>query len=719
MAFLDAEAESRAEQGANRRAMAAALPVFATSIFLSAFLLFSVQPLFAKLVLPKLGGSPGVWSVAMVFFQTMLLAGYGYAHILTKNFSLKNAAFIHLAVMLLAFVVLPLALPQGWDTPPQDGQALWLLGLFSVAVGLPFFAVAANSPLLQAWFARTGHKHAADPYFLYGASNIGSFASLILYIVLFEPTMVLSSQTMAWSVGFAVLVGFIGTCGLLVVSLQGKGKAALAVETPALSGAERPGWKQRAQWVALAFVPSGLLVAVTAHISTDIAAAPFLWVIPLALFLLTFVLAFARRQWFSIETLSLVVLALAILPFLTISFAASTPVWVGLPVHLGYFFLATLLAHSFLVKLRPQASELTEFYLWMSLGGVLGGAATTLLAPLVFDSVVEYPLLLLATLLCRPSLYKPVQREAHDGKNHTNLSFQVFLIGFSILFYGAYLVISPAKETLSLERSFFGVVRVKTSADGRFIELSHGTTVHGSMKIEQQGDVPQPAAYYHETGGMAQALFAVQEKLHGRKATMGVAGLGTGAILCHRKPGETWKSYEIDQAVVRAAANPALFQYVPQCLKGDPIIIGDARLKLAGEKDGTFDYLLIDAFSSDSIPTHLLTLEAFRLYRSKLAQDGVLTIHISNNYLELESVVAALAKELGMVSRVAFITPTQQLREQDRAYPSVVVVLANSQQALGRIATDKKWRPITSRKIAVWTDDYSNIPAAVIRHLFK
>ena len=338
------------------------LPAYTLAIFVSAFLLFSVQPLFAKMVLPKLGGSPAVWSVAMVFFQTMLLAGYLYAHLLTRFLSLRNASLIHMGVMITAFVFLPLAIPEGWTNPPESGQSIWLLGLFTMAVGLPFFAVAANSPLLQAWFSKTGHAHAADPYFLYGASNIGSFASLILYIVAFEPTMAVTSQSLAWTAGFALLAIMIGFAAMLASPRAGS--EVRTVQKPStIKVQEGSLWRQRLTWIALAFIPSGLLVAVTAHMSTDVAAAPFLWVIPLALFLLTFVVAFARKPIIGVKGAARVVFVLSPVLLLKLAFGDISYPWLMLPAHLVFFFFAALLAHSLLVAQRPRAERLTEFYL--------------------------------------------------------------------------------------------------------------------------------------------------------------------------------------------------------------------------------------------------------------------------------------------------------------------------------------------------------------------
>ena len=726
------------------------LQAFAATLFLSAFLLFSLQPFFTKMVLPKLGGSPAVWSVAMVFFQAILLLGYGYAHLLASKLSLRQGAVTHLAVMAVAFVALPVAIPAGWAVPPESGQSLWLIGLFTVVVGLPFFAVSANGPLLQAWFSRSRHPHANDPYFLYGASNIGSFASLLLYIVAFEPLMTLTQQSAAWTAGFAVLAIFIAVCALLVGNRGNPPSFVVSTQQPACV----VDLYLRCQWVALAAVPSGLLVAVTAHVSMDIASTPFLWVVPLALFLLTFVLAFARKPLFSIAALSQLAPALAALVFVSSALGNVMPVWFALLGHLGFFFVAALLAHSVLVSKRPAASGLTGFYFWMSLGGVLGGAFTALLSPAIFNWVAEYPLLILAALACRPQVWSQNQQQMRvwllggllvavlinnpliakhmmpaPGMFHvlaiTALAVLAVAIrrncearhlAFSLVVVGLLFSAGSGASALSIDRSFYGVVKTVLSPDGKFNIMAHGTTEHGAMRVSEAGKKPTPVTYYHQSGGIAAALFAAQEKIGGQLAQMGAVGLGAGAILCHRKPGETWTSYEIDTAVVDTATNPALFGFVAACGNGDPVIVGDGRLKLADEPDGKFDYLLIDAFSSDSIPVHLLTIEALQLYRSKLKRDAILAIHISNRYMELRSVVAALARQSGMSGRAGIFYPPQSLAKGEHVNPGEVVVLADNETALGSIVRDNRWEPLDPGNTTPWTDDYSNVLAAIYRN---
>ena len=384
------------------------LALYGTAIFLSALLLFAVEPMFAKMVLPKLGGSPSVWSVAMVFFQVMLLAGYLYAHLLTRYVAFPVAAAIHALVLGLALLALPIGFAHGFGRPPAGDATLWLIGLFTASVGLPFFAVAGNGPLLQAWFARCGHSAGQSPYFLYGASNVGSFAALLAYPLLIEPNLTLQQQSFAWRAAYLLLALMIALCAGHVLR-----RGAPIADTGGISQAQtvHPTWRERSGWAALAFVPSGLLIAVTAHLSTDVASAPFLWAVPLALYLVTFVFVFRDRELISHR------LMLRLQPFfigvlaLLFGLAWWIPLDIVIPSHLAAFFVAAMVCHGELYRRRPAAAHLTEFYLWMSLGGALGGIFAGLAAPHLFTTVAEYPLLTLAALLARPGFFAiPIRR---------------------------------------------------------------------------------------------------------------------------------------------------------------------------------------------------------------------------------------------------------------------------------------------------------------------
>src|SRR4249920_778990 len=377
------------------------LIVYTAAIFVSALLLFSVQPLFTKMVLPRLGGSPAVWSVAMVFFQSLLLAGYAYAHYLMRLRNRVIPVVAHLALLAIALATLPLSIATGWGEPPTSGYALWLLGLFAVSIGLPFFALAANNPLLQAWFVRTGHPNGPDPYFLYASSNIGSFLALLSYPVLLEPMFALRTQNLIWTGGYGLLIVLIASCGVLL--LRSPAKAAelnMPADDP---DAPAPSWILRARWIFLAAVPSGLLIAVTAHISTDVAAAPLLWVLPLSLYLLTWVLVFQSHPLLPHKSM-LMAQPLAITGVIVLlAVGGEQNLLLTLGGHQLCFFVIAMACHGELASTRPAAEYLTGFYVALSFGGMVGGLFAGLIAPFTFSWIAEYPILLALAALCRPS----------------------------------------------------------------------------------------------------------------------------------------------------------------------------------------------------------------------------------------------------------------------------------------------------------------------------
>ncbi|WP_376987225.1 fused MFS/spermidine synthase [Bosea sp. R86505] len=684
------------------------VPVYAGTLFLSAFLLFGIQPMFAKMVLPKLGGSPGVWSVAMVFFQTALLAGYGYAHWLVGRFSVRRAALIHLALMAGVLLVgLPIGIAAGFERPPQEGETLWLIALFTASVGLPFFAVAANGPLLQAWFARSGHPRAADPYFLYAASNIGSFLALIAYPFLVEPVLTLSLQSLAWSWGFGLLLAAIAACAGLAI---GGGENGVAV-VRALSAPAAVTGRQKLGWVALAFVPSGLLVAVTAHLSTDVASVPLLWVVPLALFLLTFVIVFQSRPllrhgW--MLTAHLVFVAALILKML---FQWTIGLGGELALHLGLFFTTAMVAHGELARRRPDAANLTGFYLWMSLGGVLGGLFCGLLAPLLFNSVVEYPILIVAGLLCRPgftSIRMP-------GPVRAGLAGAV-VVGLIAL------VVTEQQRSDSV-RSFFGVNRIVDSPDGRFRVLVHGSTVHGAQRLRQDdGSLvagrPEALSYYYTGGGIADGIDAVRRRRGGTLQAVAAIGLGTGSLACQTRPGENWTFFEIDPQVARMATDPARFSFMSICAPGARIVLGDARLTLSDAAPASLDLIVVDAFSSDAIPVHLMTTEAIALYQSKLRPGGAILFHISNRNMDLGPIVTATAHARGLSTWIRLTQQTVELTERRKYSPHVAIVARHSED-LG-LPAEQGWVAQPGPGAArAWRDDYADVIGAIWRKLAR
>lgn len=742
---------------ASVRGQAGVLAIFTATLFLSALLLFSVQPMFAKMVLPKLGGSPSVWAVSTCFFQAVLLAGYCYAHLLNRFVEPRYAPLVHLAVLAVAYASLPIALPAGASEPPAEGAYLWLIAILAAGVGLPFFAVSANAPLLQAWFSRTGHPHANDPYFLYGASNLGSLLALLSYPVLIEPIIGLGQQSNVWSVGFMLLAAAIGTSGLIAIALSGEAAQPQAEASDAAELAP-PSLVQRVRWVLFAAVPSGLLVAFTTHLSTDVAAAPFLWVIPLALFLLTFVLVFRDTPVISHPVLVRIQPLLIAVTMLTI-IGTTFDWWQMSLVAFSSFMVTTLVAHRALYEDRPAASHLTEFYLWMSFGGALGGIFAAIVSPQIFNATYEFPLLLTLGMLCRPGVFEKSDDEEKRLLGigalmaasalvfgfvikYTQSDDQAWMVGVytitvSIVFLLVYaksaklqlLIVAMLAAVVSFlpsslnrgtpSRSFFGVIRVLESENGEARRFLHGTTNHGAQRLVDGNGrrimPPVPATYYHPASPMALAV-GVARDVSGKPSKdfrVGIIGLGIGSMACYSKPEESWRFYEIDAAVLAVAADPKRFNFLSECRPNADVVLGDARLTIAHEAPKSFDYLQVDAFSSDAVPTHLLTAEAMQLYLDKLADKGVLAIHVSNRHLDLAPVATAAALAV-QGTHVAVVKSNPKVVSLDAA-PSVVVLVTKDAAAMAPI---KEWpdaKPQPRATVTAWTDDYSDIVSALWR----
>ncbi len=745
-----------------RRDSRAALVFFAGTLFVSALLLFSVQPMFAKMVLPRLGGSPSVWAVSMCFFQAALLGGYCYAHALNRFATPRMAPIIHLTLMGVALLALPIGLPATWPEPPAGDAYLWLIGTLAVGVGLPFFVVSANAPLIQSWFARSGHPHAADPYFLYGASNLGSLIALLAYPVLLEPMAGLNVQASLWSTGFLVLGAGLTGCGLLMALNQRHGRAPSETVTNA-EVAEPLAWSRRLSWIGLAALPSGLLVAFSSFVTTDIASAPFLWVLPLALFLATFILVFCETP----KIPHRILLALQPAMVAGVLFGLATPGDFGWLMAMlcgtGAFFVTTMVAHRELYEQRPAPTHLTEFYLWMSFGGVVGGVFAALIAPQLFSTIWEFPVLIVAGMACRPGVMtaRPdngalrellitslgallvliaVGAAMRTGLlGNTSLLSVMIYAGFGLIamlavrqplrqliataLLGLALVILPSNINRgNAERSFFGVHRVTYAANGQIRLLMHGTTIHGAERLVDASTGarlpdPVPATYYHPGSPMAQIVDVARRA---SSATLGgldvgIVGLGAGSMACYSSPAETWRFYEIDPVVVRIARDPKRFTFIERCRPHADIVIGDARLTLTKEPAGKFDYLVVDAFSSDSVPVHLLTVEAVTLYLDKLAPEGILAMHVSNRHLDLVAVAAAVTRAVP-----GALTALADDRTPDRGYDTAqshVVLVSKSRKALDYAAKLPFMMTMPEPSMRPWTDDYSDILTPMLRNI--
>jgi SAM-dependent methyltransferase len=735
------------------------LPVFVLAIFLGSFLLFLVQPLFGRMLLPVMGGAPAVWATALVFFQGALLAGYLYAHLL-QRLPLRLQLGAHLGLLALALLTLPL------DVSPVDmggreggAVAMSLLGLMALSVGPVFLLVSAQAPLLQAWFARGGHAAAANPYMLYAASNAGSLLGLIAYPLLLEPFTGLSAQGALWASLYVALILLVGLSGAAVLAAGPRPPATHAAWSVR---ADAPmSWPRRLRWILLAAVPSGLLVSTTTHITTDIMALPLLWVLPLALYLLSFILVFAGSGPVVTRV------AVFVAPFLLIVYGAGA-LLMSARAATGYGVLSLLLLfviavalHGTLAKDRPAPARLTEFYLIMSLGGVLGGIATALVAPLLFDWTWEHPLLILAAALLVParpildSLGSAWASRGIEGRilrvalppitlalswwlgaslnlvsptpwmvaGLITISFAATLaigrplaftwhLAMLMLAVGGWKQLDISMTEGARTRSFFGVYTIENVQSLEIRRLLHGTTMHGIQSVRPELE-NEPLSYYGRMSGVGMGLTAAPS-LFGPGARIGFVGLGAGSMACYAREGQQWTAYEIDPAMVRLARDSGAFTYIARCAPDMEIIVGDARLKLADEPDGRFDMLAVDAFSSDAIPLHLMTREAFETYMRVLAPDGILLVHISNRYLDLEPVIGAVAAELGLSVRGIRHRPGLFEEVAGLAVStSFWVALARDEETIEHfvaLTASEDWTPVRDRvDFRAWTDDRASI----------
>jgi hypothetical protein len=727
--------------------------LFSVTVFVSAALLFLVQPMVAKIVLPRLGGTPAVWNTCMVFFQAVLLVGYAWAH-WTAHQGKRSQVAIQAVLVLIPFLVLPFHFPSfspSSSTSPAS-PVLLLLALLAIAVGLPFFVLSTTGPLMQKWFSRTDHRYAADPYFLYASSNLGSMLGLLAYPVALEPYLTLRDQARWWADGYRFLALVTIACGMFVWR-RGKAITDQADLEKAPSGTSKPAltWRDRGAWVAMAFVPSSLMLGLTTYLTTDIASIPLLWVIPLALYLLSFIVVFSRRQLVSRRVTGRLLAILTVL--LALLFAAEDmqpPMPVVMFVHLSAFFVAALFCHGELAQARPGPAHLTEFYLWLAVGGVVGGAFNALVAPMIFASVVEYPLALVLACLLRERIVPASQRWrltlldvllplALAGftaalvlllpstgitplQARVGIMFGIpaclcylmidrplrFALGIGGLLLASQLYTGLHGKPISTQRSFFGVLRVTTDTENRFHQLVHGNTIHGRQSLDPNGR-KEPTLYYHRTGPVGRVFASLESRW--ANANIGVIGLGAGAIAAYALPGQTWTFYEIDPLVEQIARDERYFTFLRDCrARKLEVVHGDGRLRLQEAGDAKYDLLILDAFSSDSVPVHLLTQEALRLYLAKLAPGGIMAFHISNRYLDLKPVVDNLAKAAALECRFSDdLEVTTRLKEEGKT-PSQWVVLARTIADLGPLSGAMRWQDKPpAHPMAPWTDDFSNI----------
>jgi SAM-dependent methyltransferase len=656
--------------------------LYSVTIGLSAALVFVVQPMFARFILPLAGGTPSVWAAAMVFFTTTLLLGYLYAHWSIRRLGARRQAVVHLAVAAIPLVTLPVALPA-WDPPTGSTPVWWVLGVLAAGVGLPFFVVTTTAPLLQRWVAATDHPDAADPYFLYRTSNAGSLLGLLAYPFLIEPELGLRDQARLWSLGYVAFLVLLGGC---VLALRRAGEPRAQVLEATGPG---PAGLQRVRWVGIAFIPSSLMLGVTSFVSVDLAPIPLLWVVPLALYLLSFVIAFSPgARWLVVGAGYLLLIGVVTLA-LVVGLEDRTPLAAMFSLHLGVFFVAAIVCHGRLAAERPHPSHLTTFYVCLAVGGALGAVFNGVAAPVAFDRLTEYPVALVLACLLIPGVRLP-------GRFGLRPAVPVVVAGV----VAAALLVRPVLsdgDTIHRERSFFGTRFVELKGDTR--RLLHGTTLHGAQSLNPELRLT-PLTYYHPTGPLGQLV----DTLRPRRAAM--VGLGVGASACLQRRGDRWTFFEIDPAVLSLARDSGLFTYLRDCPGRRDFVLGDARLTLERRPAGEFDLIALDAFTSDAIPVHLLTREAVAAYVSRLAPEGVLAFHISNRYLDLEPVLGNVAAALRLACRSQIDVEVSDGTPGKRA--SHWMVITRRAEHLGEEA-DWPWLPCDTSRDRVWTDDYSNV----------
>ena len=706
--------------------------VFTTAITLSAVLLFWMELLFPSMMLPAMGGTPATWVTALMFYQAVLLLGYSYSFLLTRWAAAPAQAVIHLMILASAAFVLPAVLPSSpafLDAMP----VLRVLYMLTLGTGLPLFALAATAPLVQHCFSRTSHPSGRDPYFLYAASNVGSLTALVAYPLLIGPLFGNLAQTRLWTIGFLAAAGAIFGCTALSLRTAGRPVA------EAVSGRLTPARdvERRCMWLILSAVPSSLLSGTTLRITTDIAAGPLFWMIPLTLYLLTFIMAFSQRRFLSMR-FALLAQPIALAPVVIAAFGGQALIgdWPMVAATLVLFFLTAYICHVRLADGRPGPERTTEFYLIVALGGLAGGTFNALVAPNIFSDIVEYPLALVLAVALRPS---------NDIAGNTLRIHDLLLPCGAVLVAGLVMLLSPAEHfrlvvgllglTFSVgivamaaiplrfatglaavflvsqvaslidpplyqERNFFGVIKVLHDRANNANVLLNGSIAHGEQARDPLRRL-QPVGYYHNGSPYSEAIAALAHE-HGI-ASAAVIGLGTGTMACSGPPDTRWTFYEINPADLRLATDRRYFSFLADCQPHARVLLGDGRLLLARERQ-KFDLIVLDAFSSDAVPTHLLTIEAFTMYLDKLRPNGMILANVSNRFVDLNPVLSAISRRLGLAAGWRFDATTSGL-----ARPSKWVAMVRTPKIIAPLLSGAGWTTLQPNTAQPWTDDRSDL----------
>jgi len=664
--------------------------LYAVTIFLSAFLLFQVQPLIAKMILPWFGGTAAVWTICMLFFQVLLLAGYVYSHAYVR-LRVPARRYVHIVLLALAAVTLPLAASAAWKPSGGDDPTWRILGLLATSVGLPYFILSTTGPLVQAWHARS--HPGATPYRLFALSNLGSMLALLSYPIVVEPMLALGNQAAIWSAGFVV---FALLCGLLAWRSR-SADAPLSLD----GEAEKPGPGLQALWAGLAACASTLLLAFTGHMTLNIAAIPFLWVLPLALYLLSFVLCFEASGWYR-RWLFLPLLGAGFAAVCVTLFQSNPSIWTLVPLYLATLFAACMVCHGELARSKPHPAYLTDFYLMVALGGALGGVFVGLLAPAVFRDLYELPagMIALCILVVIALLRDPQSPLQGRWQAPARITCLVLMLALSFTLTRVYR--NNSADARIISRNFYGVLNVSDSGEGpdAMRYLSHGTIIHGKQFLEPDRR-DWPTTYYGPESGIG---LVIRDAGSRGPLRVGVVGLGTGTLAAYGRPGDVFRFYDINPKVVELARSE--FTFLGDSQAKVEMAVGDARLSLEREPAQNFDVLALDAFSSDAIPVHLLTVEAVRGYLRHLKPGGVLAVHVSNRYLDLVPVMQQVARHFSLELREA-----ENPDDDDKGvFQSDWALLSASPAAFeGKLLRIAAGRVITEPRVRLWTDDYSDL----------
>lgn len=729
--------------------------VHSATAFLASVLLFSIQPMIGKEVLPFLGGAPAVWTACLVFFQASLLGGYAMAHALAANPRrlVGWSGFLGIAgLLILGVLERPISrLATGGPALAAAHQPALALLMLLAGSAIPLIAVSAVSPLLQAWFSTTRHSRAHDPYFLYAASNTGSLLALVAYPFVIEPNWGLAQQERGWRLGFLIVA-------ILIVASGAVAKMAGRIETQEKAPPRENMPRAITTWgrrLLLIFIPSLWLPALTTYLTTDLASIPLFWTLPLALYLLGFIVAFARSGEVAVREATRALPYAAAAWALVMSAGFTHLIWI--PLHLFVFFAGTLVCVGGLVRERPPARQATAFYLTLAVGGLMGSLFAALVAPVVFNRVVEYPAAVILGCAVMPgTMSRPWSRREFSAvilppvlvfaltavlaTNQAGLAESAwgvlgvmiaagvgfhacvmsrrrpirFALVLTAVFGASGLAQGPSGRLLHIERGFFGVVRVTEDPQATVHRLFLGSTLHGQQSLDRARSA-LPSTYFTRSGPIGRLMDALGHRIHRPGAKVAVVGLGAGTLAAYGLAGEHWRFYEIDPLVARIAADPKYFTYLHNSHAMVETILGDARLKIAAADDDSYSLIVLDAFSSDATPVHLLTREAIRIYRSKLAPGGVLAFNLTNRYLDLDAIMARQAQDAGLAYRVCYEIEVSAAEKQDGKQPSIWGVMAETEGDLGALAADPSWlKGVPRPKARAWTDDFSDLASYLI-----